>query len=179
MEEQKNQRTLWIVVVAVVGLLVGCCAGAFLGGALGYAAGGRARTRSQSGAVLPRATVIPELPWSRQPEQPEAAEGSMGAVVVQVTADSPAEDAGIRRGDIIIAVNGQGLSGEATLAKRVAALAPGDKATLLLVRQGRQRSVTVKVGRNPDLEGNVAWLGVTYQEMPLSGLPQGGGGYSD
>jgi hypothetical protein len=179
MEEKKSQRTLWITVAVIVGLLLSCCIGASLGGLLGYAAGARSGARSQLNPVSPRQTVIPELPWSREPTQPRSPTSSLGAIVVEVTAGSPAESAGIRQNDIIIAVNGQGLSSETNLAKRVSALAPGDKATLLLLRQGRQRNVTVTVGRNPDSGGNVPWLGLRYQEMPLSSLDQWGGGGSD
>jgi len=179
MEENKDRRTLWVVVAVIVALLCGCCVGALLGGMLGYATGARSGARSQSIPTLPRATVVPELPWSRQPERAPSTTGALGAVVVEITPNSPAEDAGIRRGDIILAVNGQGLSSEATLAKRIGALSPGDKATLLLVRQGRQRTVTVKVGRKPDSQGNVAWLGLTYQEVSFEGPEMWGGSSLD
>jgi membrane-associated protease RseP (regulator of RpoE activity) len=179
MEEKKSQRTLWITVAVIVGLLLSCCIGVSLGGMVGYAAGVRSGARSPLNPVLPRQTAIPELPWSREPMQPRSPTGGVGAVVVEVTPGSPAESAGIRQGDIILAVNGQGLSSETNLAKRVSAFSPGDKATLLILRQGRQRTVTVTVGRNPDRDGSVPWLGVRYQEMPLSDLGQWGGSNAD
>jgi Do/DeqQ family serine protease len=66
-----------------------------------------------------------------------------GAIVSNVSPGSAAEHAGVRRGDIIRSLNGQAVTDTNALRNRVAALAPGSTATLVLTRDGAERSLTV------------------------------------
>lgn len=103
-----------------------------------------------------------------------------GALVLEVVADSPAEAAGLQAGDVIVAVNGEALSEESSLADVIGALQPGDEATLEVEREGADEALTLTValGENPDKDG-VAFLGVQYQqasEMTFGRTPFGRGG---
>jgi serine protease Do len=69
-----------------------------------------------------------------------------GVVVAQVAKDSAAEKAGIQVGDVITQFNGQRVEGVVDLRNRVAATAPGAKASVELVRKGRPMTLTVSVG---------------------------------
>jgi serine protease Do len=76
-------------------------------------------------------------------------EEAKGALVSKVTADSPADQAGVLRGDLIVGVNGEDVSSVRVLPRLVAAIAPGRAAQLTLLRKGEERKVTVKVGLRP------------------------------
>ncbi len=65
-----------------------------------------------------------------------------GALVASVDPGSPAEQAGLRPGDVIIKANGQPIVSSGDLPAIIGLAAPGDKARLELVRQGAREEVT-------------------------------------
>jgi serine protease Do len=69
-----------------------------------------------------------------------------GALVSTVNEGSPAEAAGIRRGDVITAFNGEPVADSNNLRNRVASTLPGSTVTLRVVRGGEAQSLTVKLG---------------------------------
>ena len=73
-----------------------------------------------------------------------------GAIVTSVQAGGPAERAGVKRGDVITAVNNQPIADSNSLRNTVAAMAPGSKATLTVVRNGRDEQVSVALAELPD-----------------------------
>jgi Do/DeqQ family serine protease len=66
-----------------------------------------------------------------------------GAIVSNVSPGSAAERAGVQRGDVIRSLNGQAVTDTNALRNRVAALTPGSTATLVIARDGSERSVAV------------------------------------
>jgi serine protease Do len=83
--------------------------------------------------------VTPELAKSFGLAEPK------GALVAEVNPGSPAEKAGIHRGDIIIEFNGQPIKEMNELPRLVAATAPGTKATVKVLREGKEKSLSVTV----------------------------------
>ncbi|MBP1747792.1 MAG: degP-2 [Deltaproteobacteria bacterium] len=75
---------------------------------------------------------------------------SEGAFVADVMENSPAEKAGIKRGDLIISYNGKKVKDNDTLPRLVAATEIGKKAKLILIRDKRQMEVDVVVGELQD-----------------------------
>lgn len=61
-----------------------------------------------------------------------------GAFVYQVNSDSAAEKAGIKAGDIIIAVNGKSIKSFAELRAKIGTLGSGKKVTLGIIREGER-----------------------------------------
>ncbi len=73
-----------------------------------------------------------------------------GAIVANVRSDSPAAKAGLASGDIITSVNGQDIKNAHELTKKIHEATPGSSAQLGLLRQGKQRSVSVTLGQMPE-----------------------------
>jgi serine protease Do len=76
-------------------------------------------------------------------------EGTAGALVANVYRNAPADKAGIEAGDVILSVDGQKLKNSAQLRSEIAAKAPGTTVDLHIVRDGKQKTVTVTLGELP------------------------------
>ncbi|WP_307729702.1 MULTISPECIES: Do family serine endopeptidase [unclassified Massilia] len=72
-----------------------------------------------------------------------------GAIIAGVVRNGPADRAGVRPGDILLAVEGQNVSNTGEMLNLIAQLAPGAKARLRLMRQNREATVDVTVGKRP------------------------------
>jgi Do/DeqQ family serine protease len=68
-----------------------------------------------------------------------------GAIVSSVTPGSPAERAGVKRGDVITVFNGQQVRDTNTLRNRVADAAPGSRSTLTVIRDGTEHRLNVEL----------------------------------
>ncbi len=89
-----------------------------------------------------------------QPLTPELAkhfglEDDRGVLVGDVVQDSPAEKAGIRRGDVIVRYDGKEVDDATHLRNLVANTLPGSDVTIELLSDGRPRTVTVKITELP------------------------------
>ena len=74
---------------------------------------------------------------------------SEGVIIAGILRGGPAEQAGIRTGDIIISVGGKTIKDTTGLLNAIAQLTPGDEAAITLVRGGQELAVTVTVGTRP------------------------------
>ena len=72
-----------------------------------------------------------------------------GALIAGVLRGGPAGRAGIRPGDVLVAVNGKPVIDSSTLLNLIAALPPGGTAELKLVRDKAEMLITVKVEKRP------------------------------
>ena len=72
-----------------------------------------------------------------------------GALVSSVQAGSPAERAGIRRGDVIVAFNGSPVTDSNSLRNQVARTQPGTDVTLTISRDNREQQLRVSLGELP------------------------------
>ena len=72
--------------------------------------------------------------------------GTKGAVIAEVRPGSPAEEAGLRRGDVIQGVNGKAVADaeEAARALRAALTEPGSAVAVRILREGRNAFVAVQ-----------------------------------
>ncbi|MGH9302125.1 MAG: S1C family serine protease [Acidimicrobiales bacterium] len=74
---------------------------------------------------------------------------SSGAVVASVTPGSPANNANLRSGDVITAVDGTPITSAPDLVKAIGGHKPGDKVTLTINRTGQDISQPVTLGSVP------------------------------
>jgi serine protease Do len=72
-----------------------------------------------------------------------------GALIADVIAKSPAEAGGLKRGDVVIALDGKPISEPGQLSRTIATMPPGTAAQLRVIRDGKERTLEVKVGRQP------------------------------
>ena len=80
-----------------------------------------------------------------------------GAIVAQVTPDSPASRGGLRTGDVIAQLNGQKIVNGSALQVAVTEMAPGTKITLGVLRDGKPTTLNLTVGQfhgNTDVASN-------------------------
>ena len=73
-----------------------------------------------------------------------------GALITDVVEDSPAEDAGIQEGDVIVAFNGKTIADPANLKNVVSLTAPDSKNKVKLVRDGETKIMDVVLKELPD-----------------------------
>jgi Do/DeqQ family serine protease len=72
-------------------------------------------------------------------------DATQGAVVAQVIPDSPAEEAGVREGDVVTAIDGKPVKGAADLRNEVGLLRPGRTVALTVLRNGGQLEIDVMI----------------------------------
>jgi serine protease Do len=88
---------------------------------------------------------------SVRPIAPEGGEtGQKGVVVESLVEGAPAEKAGVKKGDVIVAVNDQPIVTPPELTRRIVGMAPGTRVELSLVRDGKSLKVPVELGRRPE-----------------------------
>ena len=85
-------------------------------------------------------TITPDLATALEVEE------QSGALVSDVMTDSPAEKAGIERGDIIINFDGHQIADSRDLPAKVAATPVGEEVELTVLRNGKETQLMVSVG---------------------------------
>jgi S1-C subfamily serine protease len=173
-----KKRTLWLV-IGVTALCLALCACVAIGAGTAY---GLSRARAKlSLQALPRVDIGPPArvgppvrvrpPMGRR--RGEFLQSGTGALIVEVIEDSPAEQAGLAEGNVIVAVDDQILDHEHNLAGLIAGYKPQDKVTLQVIAfDGASHKVEVELGEHPD-QKSAPYLGVHY--VPLSDLMDQGG----
>lgn len=72
-----------------------------------------------------------------------------GQYISDVAPNTPASRAGLRRGDVITAINGQKLNNESSFMKILFQQKPGEKITLTIMRDGKQTKVKLTLAQRP------------------------------
>jgi len=85
---------------------------------------------------------------------PELAESfklskASGSLIAGVLRDSPADKAGLKAGDILLAINDKEVTDSAAMLNLIAVLNPNQKAVLKIVRDGKMLNVSVLIGKRP------------------------------
>jgi S1-C subfamily serine protease len=111
---------------------------------------------------------------------PPDAEGQAGAIIREVTPDSPAEAAGLQQGDVVTMIDGEPVQAPQDLVDAVTARTPGDTISLTVISpEEEEREVEVTLADNPEQEGQ-AYLGVRiggfWRSFRFDGAPNLRGG---
>jgi serine protease Do len=75
-----------------------------------------------------------------------------GVLVTQVNEDTPAEKAGLQDGDIILSVDGKEIKNPSMLRNVISLSEVGQEVDLAIVRDGKEKNVSVKLDKFPDPE---------------------------
>ncbi|MFQ5618689.1 MAG: DegQ family serine endoprotease [Rhodospirillales bacterium] len=93
-----------------------------------------------------------------------------GAIVSRVIPDSPAAEAGLEQGDVILAVDGRPVRTVRDLPRLIAGIDGGKSAKLAVWRDGREKTVRVRIGRMPESMRLGGTAEAEVQGMRLSSL---------
>ncbi|WP_457796240.1 Do family serine endopeptidase [Methylocystis sp. S23] len=90
-----------------------------------------------------------------QPVTPEIAESlglksTKGALIAQPQKGAPAEAAGLRAGDVIMAINGERIETPRELARKIAAMGPNKSVDLTYLRNGVEKTAKLTLGKLPE-----------------------------
>ncbi len=94
-----------------------------------------------------------------------------GAIIADVTSDSPAEKGGLERGDIILAVNGQKVTDATSTTRLVGRLIANTANKFDIVRGGKKQTINVTVGERPD-DPNARVVPVSSKAKPGEDAPE-------
>lgn len=163
-------------VILAMALIVACSlvasviVGTFAGGIAGYLV---ARWEGRNPTPLPKEWG--EMPFPEPLPLPpfKFEEPLEGALVIKVEPESPAEEAGIKVGDTITAVDGQKIKEDQPLRDLILEHEPGEEITLTLRRWGDSREVQMTLGDTTDEKGEtIPYLGIRYRSIKCGGFFQ-------
>ena len=177
--ENRNRTVTIAVIVGVIALLLGLFLGALAGGLGGYFIGHKAAPQAVE-RLAPRIELPPTIPQPQLPQPqrtptpipraPDARIPEMlrqgGALVQNVVKGTPADEAGLRAGDMISRVNNTAVDADHRLADILREFKPGDRIVLTVWSGGQTRTVRVVLGKHPD-DATRAYLGIEYMEFNL------------
>ncbi len=166
-----DRTRIYIIVgvIAVAGILLSVILGAVAGGVAGYLVGReQARTVARDewhtlAQRLPEQSAAPTPTPEATPFTEPRVEifPGFGALLTAVAPDTPADKAGLKPGDIIVAVDDERITLASDLAEIIRKYKPGDEVRITYRRNNKERTVTVTLAQHPD-DPNRPYLGVTY-----------------
>jgi serine protease Do len=90
-----------------------------------------------------------------------------GSLVARVAEGGPADKAGIEPGDVITAVNKQNVKNESEVTNAIGLMQPGQTATIAVVRNGKAKEFTAKIGEFPGEEQASKTKGLKKEDAPF------------
>jgi serine protease Do len=139
------------------------------GNGIGFAIPSNIARRISSELVANGAVTRGWLGVSLQPLSPElaasfGAKERSGALIAEVVPGSPADQAGLKSGDIVTKYDGKRVEDPGELARAVGLARPGQEARVSVWRSGAEKTLTVKLGETPR-EGERSRLGLDVRPV--------------
>ena len=184
MNERKDRTILIVSIIVIVGVLVSLIGACVTGGLGGYLVARRRTAKAvteQLEMLKTEGRFYPPrfLPQEEErfPAPPEFREGFppfpmprggqlSGAWIREVVPDTPADKAGLREGDLIIAVDGQPVDDEHPLQELIGEHKPGDRVEITYLRGEEEQGVSVRLGEHPD-DPEQPYLGVYFVSLSI------------
>ncbi len=97
----------------------------------------------------------PRRPWlgvviqQMTPELAEQFKREEGVLIAEVASESPAKEAGLEHGDLILELNGEPVEAPDTLQRKILGREIGEEITLLIYRDGEEQEIKVTLGEVP------------------------------
>jgi serine protease Do len=88
-----------------------------------------------------------------------------GVLVTDVLENSPAEEGGLQRDDVILKINGRDVKDGQAVKNVIGFTAPGTEVTFTVDRNGKEKEITVQIGNKPEASDMISKLGIEIQEM--------------
>lgn len=140
-------RQAWYMIGGLV--FVWCVAGSGLAGwAVGQSAA-RYQGKIELATAVARAMQLPDL----------------GVLVTRLDRSGPAASSGVRRGDVIVAVNRSSVQDGQDLADRIKIFHPGDSVSLQIMRDDSQISLDITLAPFPGAKAR-PYMGIYYTSRP-------------
>lgn len=79
-------------------------------------------------------------------------EDTKGVTIIDIAEDSAAEKAGLKRYDVVVELEGQPVESDNEFLNRVGMLKPGTKVNLVVMRDGKRKPFTIRLGKRPPRE---------------------------
>lgn len=93
-----------------------------------------------------------------------------GVLISDVASDSPADEAGLKQGDVIVGYQGEAVEDAPALQRLVTRTPVGTKATIKVLRDGHEKDVTVKIAEQPDAVKTAKAETNTEDSIALAGI---------
>ncbi len=93
-----------------------------------------------------------------------------GAIISDLTENSPALKAGLKQGDTILKANGQDIDDVKDLSKTVASVKPGASIAVEILRDGKPETIQVEIGTMPGEAPKMASVGDSKKPLSLTDL---------
>ena len=173
LSQQSTNRWKWvgIMLLFLLVLMVACLTSAVWGGLIGYAIGRNDGHRAADYDGYYEPFEAPSSPFAPMPEMPDMPDmpffeglpwlgvsfvmGPDGAQVTSVVPGSPADEEGLEVGDIITEVAGVAVTASRPLDELILRYEPGDRIELTVTRDGRERTIRVRLATRMD--GELPW----------------------
>jgi PDZ domain-containing secreted protein len=153
-----NKRWVWIV-LGVIAFFAVLCAGAVAGVGATYLV---LQNRNVQAGI--------DLPFRIEPfggrSEPIIADKA-AFLIIHVVPNSPAVEAGLETGDLIVGIDGELVQSDQSLAEIIEDHQPGDQITLEIMRSEDEETheLEATLGEHPD-DPEQAYLGVEYRSVP-------------